>query len=66
MLYMLFLVCVGLIFFEPIAVMLLMAAYYGDDAFCLYIVCVAGLLFIPLMFLPTKTPKVRVDVDETR
>ena len=65
-LYMLFLVCVGLIFFEPIAVMILMAAYYGDDAFCLYIVCVAGLLFIPLMFLPTKTPKVRVDVDETR
>ena len=66
MLYMLFLVCIGLIFFEPIAVMILMAAYYGDDAFCLYIVCVAGLLFIPLMFLPTKTPKVRVDVDETR
>ena len=55
-----------MIFFEPIAMMILMAAYYGDDAFCLYIVCVAGLLFIPLMFLPTKTPKVRVDVDETR
>ena len=63
---MLFLLCFGLIFLEPIAGMIIMAAYYGDDAFCLYIVCVAGLLFIPLMFLPTKTPKVRVDVDETR
>ena len=66
MLYMLFLVCVGLIFFEPIAVMILMAAYYGDDAFCLYIVCVAGLLFSPLFLLDKKTAKVRVDVDETR
>ena len=46
--------------------MIIMAAYYGDDAFCLYIVCVAGLAFIPLMFLPAKTPRVRVDVDETR
>ena len=65
-LYMLFLVCVGLIFFEPIAMMIIMAAYFNDDTFCLYIVCVAGLLFSPLFLLDKKTAKVRVDVDETR
>ena len=66
MLYMLFLVCFGLILFEPIAGMIIMAAYYGDDNFCLYIVCVAGLLLSPLLLLDKKTAKVRVDVDETR
>ena len=65
-LYMLFLVCVGLVFFEPIAMMIIMAAYFNDDTFCLYIVCVAGLLFSPLFLLDKKTAKVRVDVDETR
>ena len=46
--------------------MIIMAAYYNDDTFCLYIVCVAGLLFSPLFLLDKKTAKVRVDVDETR
>ena len=46
--------------------MVVMAAYYGDDNFCLYIVCVAGLLLSPLLLLDKKTAKVRVDVDETR
>ena len=38
--------------------MIIMAAYYNDDTFCLYLMLLAGLLLSPLLLLDKKTAKV--------